>query len=438
MLVTTIIGMPILRRNFGLLAGAAAGLGLALQTPVWAQAATAPGLSLQDVLRAAGDSLETRIARQASAGAAADILTADHAPLPILSSKLSQIDLQNGLGSGDWVGRKRVDKSIGVDWTWERGGKRELRTRAAQRTAAAIVAEAQELQLQQMLTAQAAYFDWLAARERLQLMRGIESTSLLAVQVAQKRLAAGDLAKQDVTRIEIDAARVSADRTAAELDLTRSSITLSQLTGRGDIDAVSLQPVDWPVMSGASADPAVAIDDRADVRAARERRGAAQVAVESARALQKVDPTWGISFDHFPGTSTRQVELRVQIPLTFGYKFQGEAERAQSDLRQSELTEERVLRDARGEVARLRAESQALERRRLAYEQDVLPRAAEVAQQAEFAYGRGATSLTDLIDARRTLRTTQLDALTTRGELAKARTALLLRTDPDRALAGAR
>ena len=65
---------------------------------------------------------------------------------------------------------------------------------------------------------------------------------------------------------------------------------------------------------------------------------------------------------------------------------------------------------------------------------DIVPRASQVASQAEFAYKRGALSLTDLLDARRTLRATQLDALAARADLAKARTALMLRTDPERLL----
>ena len=169
-------------------------------------------------------------------------------------------------------------------------------------------------------------------------------------------------------------------------------------------------------------------------RASRERVAAATSALDGAYALQKVDPTWGISFDHYPGTSNRLVELRVQIPITWGYRYQGEAARAQSDLKLAELTEERVLRDARTELARLHQEALAMERRTASFDKDIVPRASQVASQAEFAYKRGALSLTDLLDARRTLRTTQLDALAARADLAKARTALMLRTDPQRLL----
>jgi outer membrane protein, heavy metal efflux system len=392
--------------------------------------------TLRDVLQVANSSAEVRLARQAQIGAEADVLTADHAPLPVLSSKLSQIDLQNGLGAGDWLGRKRIDKSVGLDWTYERGDKRLHRTTAAQRTVAATAAEAQEASLQQMLSAQAAYYDWLAARERLQLVSSMEEASGEAVRAARMRLAAGDLSQQDATRIEIDAARVAADKQSAQLDLSRATIVLSQLLNRADIGSVPMGAVSWPelprqtplVQSGDAS--AALVEQRADVRAARERIAAAQSSLDGAYALQKTDPTIGISFDHYPGTSTRLIEFRVQIPLTWGYRYQGEAAKAQSDLKQAELTQERVLRDARTELARLQQEATSLAQRTASFEQDIVPRATQVANQAEFAYRRGALSLTDLLDARRTLRTTQLDVLAARAELAKARTALLLRTEP--------
>ena len=408
---------------------------------VIAQAINSPP-TLREVLQAVNQSTEVRIARQAQTGAEADVLTADHAPLPVLSSKLSQIDLQNGLGAGDWIGRKRIDKGVGLDWTYERGDKRALRTNAAQRTVAATAAEAQEAVLQQMLTAQAAYYDWLAARERVQLVVSLAEAGREAVRAAQTRLKAGDLSQQDTSRIEIDAARVAADKQSALLDLSRATIVLAKVLNRSDIAAIPAGNITWPELPNATApaapstemgnaSAAAAINARADVRAARERINAAKFTLDGAYALQKTDPTIGISFDHYPGTSTRLIELRVQIPLTWGYSYQGEKARAQSDLRQAELTEERVLRDARAELARLYEEADSLTQRTTAFETDIVPRAAQVASQAEFAYRRGALSLIDLLDARRILRTTQLDVLVARTDLAKARTALLLRTAPE-------
>ena len=55
---------------------------------------------------------------------------------------------------------------------------------------------------------------------------------------------------------------------------------------------------------------------------------AAQAAWGGAKAQRNADVTWGASVDHVPGTSTRQVELRVQMPLLWGYRFEGEAARS--------------------------------------------------------------------------------------------------------------
>ncbi|KRH99570.1 hypothetical protein AO057_03330 [Curvibacter sp. PAE-UM] len=53
---------------------------------------------------------------------------ADRSYFPVLSASVNQIDLQNGNGSGHAWTEHRYDKSVGLDWTWERGNKRELRT----------------------------------------------------------------------------------------------------------------------------------------------------------------------------------------------------------------------------------------------------------------------------------------------------------------------
>ena len=141
----------------------------------WAQtppaASGTPTLTLAQALAAARDNSDVALARHALAGARADVLAADHAPAPVLSTKAASIDLQNGVGGGNVVTRKRIDKSIGIDWTWERGDKRALRTLAAQRALDAAQSDVQDMQTQQLQAALSAYYDLLAAQERLQIGR---------------------------------------------------------------------------------------------------------------------------------------------------------------------------------------------------------------------------------------------------------------------------
>ena len=434
----------------------------AAPTPALAQAPTltlaqASALTLAQALRAARNNVDVALARSAAVAAQADVLAADHAPAPTLSAKLSSIDLQNGIGAGNLLGDKRIDKGIGVDWTYERGNKRALRTQAAQRGASAAEADLEDTQMQQMLAAAGAFFDLSAAQERIAQVEANAAGTAQIASTAARRVTAGDLARQDALRLEIEAERAKGDVLTVKLERQRAALALASLLGAGAGPAQALQTqADWPPLAPTGPTPAATaypsggdamigsgltdgslqawVDARPDVRAAGERVEAARAAQAGASALKKADITWGVSFDHFPGTSTRQLELRLQMPLQFGYQFQGETGRAQALLTAAQDMLDKARRVATLDLQGLMAQLQSGALRSRSYQQDILPRAAQVAAQAEFAYTKGALNLADLLDARRTLRTTGLEALAARTDHAKAATAWRLRTQPMAAL----
>ena len=412
-------------------------LGLAsllLLGPAWAQNPAGGAVSLQTALQAARNNLDVALARSNLAAARADVVSANRAPLPVLTTKLSQMDLQNGIGGGNFMTEKRVDKSIGLDWTWERGNKRELRTLGAERAASAAQADLDDIRTQQLLAVQAGFYDLLAAQERLVQIHQMERSAAQLAATAQKRLQAGDLAAQDAARTEIEAQRARADLQLAELERQRAALLLWQVSGLTQApEQLQAQP-DWPARND---DLAMArsldalVDARPDVRAAQARVDAAQAALDGSAALRRSDITWGASYDHYPGTSTAQIELRMQMPLQWGYNYQGEIARAGAQLAQANDLLDKVRRQARAELQRLQQEALNSAQRARAYDSEILPRARQVAQGAELAYSKGALSLTDLLDARRTLRATLLDALNARADHAKAAGAWALRTQAE-------
>jgi cobalt-zinc-cadmium efflux system outer membrane protein len=406
-----------------------ASLLLALQAQ--AQAPASEALSLNQALQAARDNLDVSLARHAVAGAQADIASANRSPFPTLTAKLGQMDMQNGIGDGNFFSEKRVDKSIGLDWTWERGNKRELRTLGAQRNAAAAQADLEDIRTQQQLATHAGYFDLLAAQERLIQVSLIERSATQLAASAQKRYLAGDLAAQDAARTEIEAQRAASDVQLAELDRQRAALTLWQFIALPTPPEKLQAQADWPALNLALTpmnDISALIDARADVRAAQARVLAAQALLDGSSAQKTSDITWGASYDHFPGTSTALVELRMQMPLQWGYSYQGEIGRASAQLAQAQDALEKIRRQARAELQRIQQEALSTAQRAQTYETNILPRARKVAEGAELAYAKGALSLTDLLDARRTLRATLLDALAARTEFAKAAVAWQLRT----------
>lgn len=408
-------------------------LGLAL--PLWGGLACADTLGLPQVLEAARNNLDVSMARQAAEAARADVLAADRSPFPIFTAKTSQMDLEHGIGAGPF-GQKKIDKSGGIDWTWERGNKRGLRTQSAERQANAAVADLQDMRVMQQLGAASAYFDLLAAMERNREMQALASSARLLAQSATVRLKAGDLSAQESARLEIEAQRAQADAHSAQLDQERAVLQLGQFTNlRINLKDWQINS-DWPLLQAmldASTVQEAWLDQRPDVVAALERVSAARAALELAQAQKKSDLTLGSSLDHYPSQSRRLLELRVSVPLQWGYGYEGEIGRAQAQLTLAQDLLEKTRRDALADFQRLLQERNAAQQREALYEQDILPRARRVAEQAELAYTQGASSLTDLLDARRTLRSTLIEAAFTRADYAKAHTAWQLRTPPQTA-----
>ena len=383
-------------------------------------------ISLPQALQAAQNNLDVSLARRALAAAQGDITAADRAPTPLLSTKASSINLQNGIGGGNLFRAKRIDKAIGLDWTYERGNKRELRTQAAQSLAGAAQQDIQEITVQQQITTAAAYFDVLAAQERIEQVSQIARSAGLLAATAARRVQAGDLAAQDAARTEIEAQRASTDLASAQFDRQRAALLLGQLTGFTGVGMLQVQ-ADWPARQALEATPQEtmypSVEARADVRAAVQRVEAARAVLNVASAQKTRDITVGTSFDHFPGTSTRQLEFRAQMPLNGflgSYNFQGEIARAQAQLNQTEDALEKTRRLAAADYQKLQLDRQGSAARALSYETTILPRARKVAEMAELAYSKGAMSLTELIDARRTLRTILIEALNARTDHAKA------------------
>lgn len=414
---------------------------MTLVLPALAQQQTSPPppqpLTLSEVLLAARDNADVRFSRQALAAARADILAADHAPVPVLSAKAASIDLQNGVGAGN-LANKRIDNSIGIDWVWERGGKRRARTLSAERTAAAAEADVDEATYQQQLAAGSAFYDLLGAQERIVEVASIERGAAQLSGTATRRVQAGDLPQQEASRSAIEAQRSGVELRAAELDRDRAQIALAQLLGATMPVRGRLAGNDWPTLAPSADarndfgayDSEAILDARPDVRAAQARVAAMSAALDNARALRSSDVTWGVSLERYPGTSNRLVELRASIPLQIGYRAEGEIGRAEAMYVQAQDALDKTRNDARLELQRLRAEADANARRLQTFERDILGGARQLAESAEFAYRRGAMSLTDVLDARRTLRATQLDAISARIDHAKAALAWRLRTQP--------
>jgi cobalt-zinc-cadmium efflux system outer membrane protein len=319
--------------------------------------------------------------------------------------------------------QKRIDTIFRIEQPFERGDKRELRLDAASGLQRAARNDSLDVLRQQLALVRGAYYDVKQAQEKVSVLRETAQLFSGTFAAAQRRLKAGDLASADVAKVQVDYERAQNDARAAEADLARVRLTLAYMTGV-ERAAEELQATDpWPAPE--RADPQAieqAIEARPDVLAARARVEAAEKLRDLAKAQRTRDITVGAQYERFPGSGapTNSVGVGVAFPLFTGYDFSGDIQKAEVDRYAALDAVARVRAIASIELRRAASDLNAAAERVERYDQSLLGAAARSAQAAEFAFQRGAISVLEVLDARRTLRAVQIESVAARTEYAKA------------------
>ena len=368
-------------------------------------------------------SRELQAARRAVDGAEADVITAGARPNPNLSFSQSNIGRHPGGGT---LPNKPFDTVIGVSQLFERGNKAELRTETARNIAGAVARDRDDIERTQRLALHGAYFDLAQAQDRLRMSTDNAVLFQKSIDALNKRLKAGDVAAVDVSRMSVDALRAQNDARAARGDLEKAQAALAYLIGaeKDSTRLTVIDPLPQPESTPPKADDnalQAAIEARPDVQAARARLAAANKARELARSLRTRDITAGVQYERFPSNEPRgSVGFNVSVPLFLRYHYDGEIRRADSDALAVEGAVERVIAQARTELQRAAADLAASSERVKRFRDILLAAAQKAAQGAEFAYTRGAIGVMDVLDARRQLAATRIEALNTHTDYAKA------------------
>jgi len=355
---------------------------------------------------------ELQAARRALESAGAQTVIAGARPNATFS--VNSTSIASGVTGADTVFR--------IDQPFERGDKRNLRLNAASGLERAAQRDALDVLRQQVAAARGAYFDLKQAQERAQVL--YETAELFAgtLSAAQTRLKAGDLAAADVAKVEVDYGRAQNDARAARADLARAQLALAYLIGEeaaaGELRASDPWPAPQRPDAAAVAD---AVEARPDVLAAKARVEAAERLRDLARAQRARDVTLGAQYERFPGnTPANSVGFGISVPLFTGYDFSGDIQKAEVD-RYAALDQlERVRAVALGELRRAASDLESAADRVERFDATLLAAASRSSEAVEFAFRRGASSVLEVLDARRTLRAVRLEALGARTDHAKA------------------
>ncbi|WP_242128000.1 TolC family protein [Sphingobium sp. Sx8-8] len=396
--------------------------------PLSAQAGPPPGaatasapIGLDEALSLAEDAnIDLIRARLALKTAQANLRAADTAPNPVFSVNAVQIR-PSQIGSTPYG--QLADTTARIDLPLERGGKRTARTKAAN---ALIDAARDDLSSARRDMREAvfdAYFELKAAERRVAILQTISQSYADSLGLAQKQQSAGALSNGDLARQSVEAARARTDAVQSVTQWHAAQLALGTLIGRETQSDMLATTGDWPVPALQADQPADLLAmHRPDVLAAQARTEAARRNLDGAHALRHPDVTVGMQFEHAQGDVGvgNSVGLGLSVPLPVRNRYNGEVDAASAALVQAEAEERKAISVATADIMIARQSLQEASERRREFDETQLPAARKAAEVAEFAYKHGATSLIELLDARRSLRAVELGAIDARSDEANA------------------
>lgn len=388
-------------------------------------------LSLKEAWRRVEDNNPDYIAAQAKVrDAEGDLIVAGQRPNPALSLGTAWYRAPDGSGGASLMDRlqKYTDYNVGISISVERGSKRELREGEAAKGLEASRADLDTLVTDLKLQLVQIYFDLAAAERKEVLSREYADSYSKSVAAMQLRFKSGDVSAVDLSRTELEAEQAEIQASASSSERREIQTALAKILGTNDAEGLhTIAPWSWDAPP--IGEPAKAVDVekltevRADVVAANARLEQARRAIKLAESLRKGDVTLSAIYDHEPpGNSLSQdnVSFNVSIPLQVRYQYRGEISKAYAELDMAEANLTAVRNEAANEIQKSR-DTLAMKSTQIKHlYAGVVPRAQETVRATEFAYQHGASSLTDLLDARRALQSLLLDVTAARADCAKA------------------
>jgi cobalt-zinc-cadmium efflux system outer membrane protein len=291
----------------------------------------------------------------------------------------------------------------------ELGGKRGRRLDLANATLARTTAELGVQWLDIRRTVRLAYYELVAAANRVQVTSELRGFAERTRNAARDRFDSGAAPRLEALQAELALAQADNEQEAARGRLDAARAALNTVLGRApDVPA---EPVDGFDAGVIPADPAAVIAASADIVALDREIDEAVARERLAVAMRRVDPTvsGGVLFDARPEFMYGwRGGVAVAIPVFTRHNAEVQVETAR-------VAQLRALREARvatltGEAAAAVARAQAARRQYLRYRDEIVPQLGTIESMAEDSYRSGQTNLAAFLQALQAAREVRLRA----------------------------
>ena len=338
----------------------------------------------------------------------ADEITAHLRPNPNLALLSDQIDPFNfGVQHGPfayWL------PSATVSYLHERAHKRELRTESAKKGTAIAVSQQDDLERGLLFNLRNAFVQTLQAKAVLQVSKENLVYYDHVLKISSDRYQAGDIAQIDLDRLELQRVQYESDVQTAIVNLRTAKIQmLMLLNDRTPVDQFDLVGVfDFnDQVEALDAYRQIALDNRADLKAAVQSVDKAHTDYKLAVANGSTDPTVSFDVGRNPPIDF-YFGVDVDFPLRIFDRNQGNKLHTKLDItRQEKLrdaAQAQVFSDVDSAYVTVVSDVTLLQ----PYKQKYLAQAVRVRDTILFSYQHGGASLLDFLNAESDYRSVQL------------------------------
>jgi cobalt-zinc-cadmium efflux system outer membrane protein len=351
-------------------------------------------------MKAARTLIEQSQAEEITAGLRPNpVFTYDDLYVPLFSpSQLNATTLNN-----------TTEFDLGLSWTFERGGKRQARMRAARDQTAVTRSQVSDDERTLAFNVAQQFVTVLQAKSTLEFARQDLESFRKTVNISEEQLKAGDMSRADYLKIKLQLLQFQTDVSAAQVALVQARASLRALLG---YDAV---PENYEVAGELSYTPlhankedlqAMALGLRPDLLAAKQGVTAAGSQYDLAKANRARPLTTTFDYTHVSALNALGFTASIEVPIFD--RNQGEIARTHHAVTQAQenrtTAEQTVMTDVANAYEAFRTADEVV---RL-YESGYLKNAQDSRDISEFAFRHGAASLLDFLDAERSYRSTQL------------------------------
>jgi cobalt-zinc-cadmium efflux system outer membrane protein len=309
--------------------------------------------------------------------------------------------------------RETPHYAFGVTLPVELGGKRGRRIEVAQAGADATAADIARAEIELRVEVRRAFYEAVAAEQRVVLGREVADLAQRARDAAQARVEAGDAPRLELLQSELELARAQNELATHDAERAAARVELSALLGappgsvttvRGDLSEGAVPDTSAAVARALEASTDLSVLDR------RIREAQAQLALAHALRVPDLALSGTVTQDA-PGEFNTGYRAGFTLTLPILTTHRAGVLREEGAVAQARAEREAAAAQTSAAVTAAVARAQALRQQIDREARDILPRTREVEAMAEDSYRAGQTGLVVLLQTLQTARDTRLQAL---------------------------